>query len=165
MCTCTRLHEFPSRARKSQLRHLYRSQQILHAVFSEILQHILPTAIPVGESLLITSIYTVVRQFHSNHPLVLFIIGSVGLVAFIYLKEIIEMGGNLLKASEQYAKLSSMESTLPHVKFSRHERKFFQSCPPLKVRVADSFILRQEAYIRILNEVIVSSVINLLVIF
>ena len=138
-----KLKDFFSVAKKSQLRHLYCSQQILHGVFHEILQQILPTAIPVAEFLLIASIYTVVRQFHTNHPFILFVIGSVGLVAFIYLKEAIEMGGNLLKASEQYAdaELSSMESTLPIVNFSRHDKKFFQSCHPLKVRLANSFTL------------------------
>ena len=121
--------------------------------------------IPVGEFLLITSIYTVIKQFQSHNPFVLFGIACVGLVTIVYLKEGTEVTGNLTRASEQYAGLSSMESTLPHVTFSKHDRKFFQSCRPLKVRVANSLTLRQESFLRILDEVIISSVITLLVIF
>ena len=165
--TYTRVNEISSEAEKIQLCHLYRSQQIHHTVVLDILHHVLPTVIPVAELLLITSIYTVIKQFHSNHSCILFVTGSVGLVAFICLKQGIEMCGNLTRASEEFADLKSMKTNLPHENFSKHDRKFFESCRPFKITVANSFTLKQaqDTFVRIMDNVVISSVINLLVMF
>ena len=155
-----RINDFSSVARKSQLRRLYQSQQIINIFALDLFQHILPVVMPVGEFLVITSIYTVIKQFQSNHPFILFVTGCVGVVGVIFMKQALEMAGNLTRISEQYAELSSR-----HVNFDRHDKKFFQSCRPFKFRVANSFTLTHDSFIRIFDEVIISSVINLLVIF
>ena len=150
---------------KAQLRQLYRSQQILHAVATDLVEHVLPICICVAEFLLITSIYTVIRLFHSSHIFVSLVIGSIGVVAFLALGIGIETTGSLAKASEQYIELKSLNSTLRHVHFSRHDRMFFRSCQPLKFRVAHSFTVSRDTFIIIIDSIVINSVINLLVAF
>ena len=150
---------------KPQLRQLYRSQQVHHALGSEMIQYNLPALICIAEFLLITSIYTVVRQFRSNHPFVLLVIGSVGFTAFTYLRMGLKTGSEIAKSSEKYMELKSMDSALPHVNFSSHDRKFFRSCQPIKIKVADSFTIEGESFMRIMNNIVITTVINLLVAF
>ena len=163
---CTRLQQFVAEeAQKRELRQLYRSQQIHHQFACDIMEYNLPVTLCIAEFLLITSIYTIVRQFHSNHPSVLIGIGSVGVATCLYLRTVLEMAGSLVKASEEYMELKSKDSALPHAHFSILDRQFFRSCRPLKVKVADTFSITRDTFIRIMDQIVVNSVINLLVAF
>ena len=131
----------------------------------DVTHDILPVILFVGELLLITSIYTVVRQFYSNHSVVLLVIGFIGAVTVLTIGLGIESLGILAKASTQYVELKSMDSTLPHVHFSRHDRKFFRSCQTLNFKVLEAFTLEKDTFIKIMERIVISSVIDLLVAF
>ena len=164
--TFTRIEDVLSLTQKNQLRILFRSQQIHHSISSFVIhRRILPVAIPVGEFLLITSIYTVIRQFENIHPFIFFITGSVMILAFVVLGVGIENAGKLTEASRQYLELSSMNPKLPHIHFTKRDRQFFKSCRPLNIRIGNSFTVVKDTFVKIMDSVVISNVINLLLAF
>jgi len=147
-------------ARKSILRKLYRSCQLKHSITQCLVRFTLPIGIPVTEFILISSMYSVLRLFHTIDHFISTAIGSVGLFAGVMLKFVIDFSVRLTESSRGIARLGFHENSRAKV-----DQKFFKSCRPLKWTVGTAFTLDKDTFLIIMDTIVISAVIRLLVEF
>jgi len=75
------------------------------------------------------------------------------------LKTSIELAVDVTTISEKYSKLGWIQNT----SFLREDKQFFRSCSSLRWNIGNSFKLETGTFRRIMKEIVVSSVINLLI--
>jgi len=129
----------------------------------EIVKYILPIVIPVAEILLITSIYSVLRLFHSIGPINSVGISTIGIFTGIVMKMAIEVAVGVTETSGETQKLPIHPNCTNWLKLE--DIQFFKSCRPFRWTVGSSFTLRKDSFVRIIDSVVITAVINLLVTF
>jgi len=148
-----------SPSRKSELRIFYRSLQVHHGMATEASKAFLPVVIPTAEVILITSIFTVIRFHDRFNQLLLLALIFVALFAGIMLGLAIE---NAVRVTTKSAKMGELGSSSGR-RFEKEDVAFFKSCLPLKWKIGGSFSLNRDTFIRIMNDVVVVGVMNLLI--
>jgi len=157
---CSWSHPNISKYQKYRLRMFYRMHQIHHKIATESADPLLPVIIPMGEMLLITTTFTLIRFHNSFIPAILVPFFFVGILAGEMLMLAIQLAVNLTNCSQQFIDLGSKFST----HFSKADKKFFKSCQPLKWKIGGSFTIVKDTFIKIMNDVVINGVINLLLV-
>jgi hypothetical protein len=150
---------------KSSVNLLYRAHQVLHTFPREFLQLIIPVVLPISIFILISSIYSGVRFHRVLNAFILVTLRLVSSLVAYSLKSVLSNAATVTKSSEMYSKLGT--SLLPPGRLTKYDKLFFKSCPPLEWRVGStvSFTVKKQSFIRIMNEIVVTAVVNLLVAF
>jgi len=148
-----------SESKKSRLKILYRTNQIHHKIATEAAGPVLPVIFPMAEILIITTTFTLIKFHNSVNTAILVPFFFVGIVAGIMLKLGIQFAVSLTTCSRELSQLGSTSL----IAFSKVDKQFFRSCYPLKRRIGATFTLVPDTFIRILNDVVMEGVINLLV--
>jgi len=149
---------------KPIFRRLYRYYQIQDIMRAEITELMLAIVIPVGCILIITSIYSVVRLFHS----IGFIISAgvcpiIGTFTAATLKILIEMAARITETTVETQKLAFHPNCANWLR--RDDIQFFKSCRPFRWRVGSFFTLEKYSFILIMHSIVITTVINLLLTF
>ena len=139
---------------------MYRSQQIHHSLAMETIKYILPVVIPVAECLLVLTILVVVKLTRTTDPITLIAASLLGLFIVILLKIAIDSAAEITTNSKSLQNLQAYST-----RFRKIDRVFFKSCYPLSIRIGGCFSLHPNTFPRIVNDVVISNVINLLVAF
>ena len=111
----------------------------------------------MAEAIILTSIYSIIRAGASKNQFVIItIFGPVGILAGVILKLGIQLAVRGTEASQKISELGNRLSV------SRHDKVFFKSCNTLKWNIGNCFILKSGTFNRIMNDIVISTVINLL---
>ena len=140
---------------------MYRALQVHHSIATQAAGPLLPIVIPVGEAILVATSFCVLRFHDSLKYGIMLMFALIGLLAFIMLKLAIQLAVRVTSCSQQLQQLSETDSVKRQ--FSKSDIKFFKSCNPLKWNIGGSFTLNSSTFNRIMNDVVISWIINLLI--
>jgi hypothetical protein len=146
--------------KKQQIRVLYRAHSILHTLANAVLEPIFRISVPTTETVIILSVYAIVRFHAVMHPLILFAFVTTGILACSsVLKLAIQLAVDSTTCSQDIAALGMKSGRV----LTKEDQRFFRSCRPLEWRIGDAFTLRTDTFRRIMHDIIIQAVINLLI--
>ena len=109
------------------------------------------------EAIIITSIYSIIRAGASKNQLVTVTsFGPIGIMGGVFLKLGVQLAVRGTEASQKISELGNILS------WSRHDKQFFKSCNAIKWNVGNCFTVDSGTFNRIMNNIVISTVINLL---
>ena len=144
---------------KSKLHLLYRSNQILFSSEARTIAYLLPACIPMAEFVLITAVYSLIRFDNARSPFLSLVLLSVCCMSFIVLKSSLQYPFRVTECSREYSKLGFNYNR----KASKLDKLYFECCSPFSWKIGNTFTVSQDTIPRIINDIIVSNVINLLI--
>jgi len=160
------LHNFRSvktisSQRKGKMLGLYRSFQLIHQLATELVSFILPTIIPAAESMVIVTSFATIRSFRNTEFELLFSIILLGVLTLIVLDLAITFAVNVTEVSKEFVKVAQKLA----VKNPKYIQLYLNSCQPLLWRIGRTFTLHRDTFPRIVDEIILNILINLLLVF
>jgi len=145
---------------KQRLRDLRAAFGINHAIMSAAQDVQLSFTIPINQGMVILNAFCIIK-FHQNlNLLILFLVGCVEVFTLLALYEFLSSAAELTETSIELA--TSVHRPLCN---SKPERPIFPSGRPLKSTLGKSIVITRETVPNVMFDIVVSSVINLLVVF
>ena len=130
-----------------------------HKIIMEAVGNNLLVSILLAEALITTAAFTIIRFGATLNPFVMTIFLIVGGTAVIVLHLSIKLAVNVTLSSKMVSELGNVAT----LTFSEDEKKFFKSCNLLKSNIGNTFTLSTYTFRRIMNDIIIQTVINLLI--
>jgi hypothetical protein len=137
---------------------LYRAFQVHHISANHLVYFVGPIIIPSAELLIVMSMFIVLR-FHTDVGALSGIMG--GITLFIF-KIAISKAVDVTESSEKFSKNALKFN---NSRMSKAKVRYIKSCRPLEWRIGHVFTVTRDLFPRILNDIIISNVINLLLAF
>jgi len=129
-------------------------------LINDLLSFVLPTIIPAAEALIIATSYNTIRLFRKSDPSQTVAIAAIGLIAVLILNLALQYAVNVTEASKAFLKAGCGN----HERHS-YVKKYLNSCPPIIWNIDGKYKLNRETFPRILDEIILAVLINLLLVF
>lgn len=135
-------------------------QQVQHTIGMRASGSLLPFIIPIGEALVAIGIFSAIRFHQDLHPLVLLTAISVSLNAALTLKIALKLAQTTIDNSKTYRDLYK---SCPGGRQNKIDKLRFASCRPLVWVIGNSFRIQKDTFPKIMQDVIVDTIVNLLV--
>ena len=139
--------------------------QVFHALADKFIRSVISIVLPILLFIVISSLYSVIRLYRLLNPFILLVLISVGLMVSFTIRMGFSLGILVTHSSQLYCELHS--SILLNTKLTKLDKKFFLSLYPLRLKIGESvhFTVKKNTFLKIVTEIVVVNVINLLVAF
>ena len=143
----------------------YRAAQLVHLRGMEVFRHLLPAAVAGAEIFIIFALFTSIRlntHGSTNGSLLALSFLSVGAITFYVFKRCLEFASKVTEASRDFSRIPFLQEGS---RFLHEDKVFLASCRPLALKVGDTFIITKESFPTISQDIILTTLINLLITF
>ena len=143
----------------------YRAAQLVHSWAMEVFQHLLPASIAGAETVIIFALFSAIRlnTYGSTHEnLMALVFLSVGTICFFIFKRCIELAAKVMRVSRDFSRIPFLQEGS---RFEHRDNVFLVSCRPLVLKVGDTFVITRDTFPTISQDIILTTLINLLITF
>jgi len=150
-------------SKKTELGNFYRAACILHTWSVGISGRLLPAFITATELMIIGTLYISIRLNldGSTGVWISLILGSVSVGGLMKLKTDFSFTARMTDRSINFKEMVNLEEA----RITPEDRRFLNSCIPIRVKVGGIFTITQQSFITIAQDVVLTNLINLLVLY
>jgi len=141
---------------------MYRTQQIQHAIAMRVAGSLLPFLLPATEAVIVIAVFAIIRFYRILHPFICLTAISTTVVSIVALQAALRFANVLISNSKTYKDAHKLRNALTQTFL---DRKHFLSYRPLEWVIGKSFRIQKDTFPKILQNVILDTVVSLLVYF
>ena len=149
-----------SKQGRELLRTLYKAHQTFHLEASELGFYLVPVFLASACSILITSAFCLFQFRSVLNPPLIFLIALLGGATFIIFKMVLELAAHITHLSCNFKAAFAKNAEI-----GKGDFRFLRASPILMWKVGGIFVLEPRTFFVVLNNVVVSMLVNLLISF
>jgi len=138
---------------------LYRAAFIINTWLVDTTKFLVPGFLTATEVMIIGSLYTAVRLNRTNGIYFSLLLGSLGVRGLLKIKMDLGFAMRMTELSINFKHLVRLEGARCTVE----DRRFLDSCLPIRLKLGDTFTVSKNTYYTIVQDIIISNLVNLLV--